>query len=65
MDLGRILLSELKLKKGNEMLKKAIANVKKVLQIEAPYDFTDVDIYVAEFITGTEISYINFESLKE
>lgn len=47
------------------MLKKAVANVKKVLQIEDPYDFTDVDVYIAEFITGTEISYINFESLKE
>ncbi len=64
-DLGRILLSELKFKEGNEMLKKAVANVKKVLQIEDPYDFTDVDVYIAEFITGTEISYINFESLKE
>lgn len=64
-DLGTILLSELKFKERNEMLKKAVANVKKVLQIEDPYDFTDVDMYIAEFITGTEISYINFESLKE
>lgn len=64
-DLGGILLSELKFKEGNEMLKKAVVNVKKVLQIEDDYDFTDMDMYIAEYITGTQISYINFESLRE
>lgn len=64
-DLGMILLEELKFKEANEMFKRAVNNVKKVLKIEDPYDFTDIDMYISEYITGTEISDVNFESMKE
>lgn len=49
---------------GNEMLRKAIENVKMVFQPEDNYDFTDIDLYIAEYITGTALSASNFEHLK-
>ena len=29
------------------------------------FSFTDKDLYIAEYITGTHLSYINFEALKK
>lgn len=63
-DLGKIFFSESRYSDGNEMLRKAIENVKVVFQPEDNYDFTDIDLYIAEYITGTALSVANFEYLK-
>ena len=64
VDLGKILLSESKYQEANVVFKKAITNVKKIFQPDEVYDFTDTDMYIAEFITGTALSVSNFENLK-
>lgn len=63
--LGQIFLSELKTKESKEMFKTALSNIEKVYEEDSFYDFTDLDVYIAEFITGTKISYINYKSIKE
>ena len=60
-----ILLWELDKEKSKEMFYRALRNVKKVYRDDDFYDFTDFDTYVAEFITGTAISSINYDSIKE
>ncbi|CVI70135.1 hypothetical protein NDGK_01766 [Clostridiales bacterium CHKCI001] len=51
--------------KSKELFCQALNNVKKVYKKEDFHDFTDFDTYVAEFITGTAISSINYNSIKE
>ncbi len=63
--LSQISSSELKFKESKELLKKAISNVQKIYQLDEVYDFTDIDTYIAEFITGTSMSYSNFEEMKQ
>ena len=55
----------LKYKKVKKLYKKAVENVKKVYREKDFYDFTDIEIYIAEFITGIAISESNFERLCE
>ena len=43
----------------------AVSNVQKVYQEDDFYDFTDIETYISEFITGTAISDVNYKSLKE
>ena len=47
------------------MFCRALKNVRKIYQKEDFHDFTDFNTYVAEFITGTAISSINYDSIKE
>lgn len=63
-DLAKILFSEEYVEDGIKLLKRAVSNVKKVLQPEELYDFTDANTYIAEYITGTTMSKLNFEHLK-
>ncbi len=63
-DLGKILCSESRYGDGSKMLRKAVENVKLVFRPEDNYDFTDIDLYIAEYITGTALSAANFEYLK-
>lgn len=63
-DLGTLLFLESNHRDGKEMLKKAVNNVKTVFMPGTDYDFTDIDLYIAEFITGTGLSASNFEYLQ-
>lgn len=63
--LGRILKSEFKIQESKKIYKKAVENVKKVYSEKDFYDFTDIEVYIAEFITGIAISESNFERLCE
>lgn len=64
-DLGQILLNNLQVEEGKRMLKKAASNVRKVYLTDEAYNFTDKDTYIAEFITGTNMSRENFENMKQ
>lgn len=43
---------------------KAINNVQKVYYDDDFYDFTDINTYIAEFITGTSMSCLNYNNIK-
>ena len=60
-----ILLQDSEKEKSKKMFCRALENVKKVYQKEDFHDFTDFHAYVAEFITGTAISSINYDSIKK
>ncbi len=60
-----ILLQDSEKKKSKKMFCRALENVKKVYQKEDFHDFTDFHAYVEEFITGTAISSINYDSIKK
>lgn len=64
-ELGHILKSESKFIESKNMHKKAVDNVKKVYADEDFYDFTDPEVYIAEFITGVAISDSNYKRLCE
>ena len=60
-----ILLQDPDKEKSKKMFCRALKNVRKIYQKEDFHDFTDFNTYVAEFITGTAISSINYDSIKE
>jgi len=60
-----ILLQDSDKEKSKKMFCRALKNVRKIYQKEDFHDFTDFNTYVAEFITGTAISSINYDSIKE
>ena len=60
-----ILLQDSDKEKSKKMFCRALKNVRKIYQKEDFHDFTDFNTYVAEFITGTAISSINYNSIKE
>lgn len=64
-ELGWIFMEEGEKEKAREMIQRTIKNVKKVYQDGDFYDFTDSNVYIAEFITGTAISSINYKLLLE
>lgn len=63
--LGNIAISESYLEDSKLLFMKALNNVEKVYDEDGFFDFTDINIYIAEFITGTYISRANYENLKE
>ncbi|NBH20286.1 hypothetical protein D3Z55_23565 [Clostridiaceae bacterium] len=63
--LGDIALIKSKNNESKLFYQKAISNVQKVYCGDDVYDFTDIDTYIAEFITGTAISQINYEGIKQ
>lgn len=63
--LALILENEHKYVEAKEMIDKAIGNVMHIFDGKSYHDFTDKDLYIAEYITGTHLSYINFEALKK
>ncbi len=60
-----ILLQDSDKEKSKKMFCRALKNVRKIYQKEDFHDFTDFNTYIAEFITGTAISSINYDSIKE
>lgn len=58
--LGRILLAESNAQKGRGLMERAVKNVQKVFQENEEFDFTNIDFYISEFITGTTLSISNF-----
>src|SRR5699024_636281 len=60
-----ILLQDSDKEKNKKMFCRALKNVRKIYHNEDFHDFTDFNTYVAEFITGTAISSINYDSIKE
>ena len=60
-----ILLQDSDKEKSKKMFCRALKNVRKIYQKEDFHDFTDFNTYVAEFITSTAISSINYDSIKE
>lgn len=64
-NLGFIFEKEGDREKARGMMQCAIKNVKKVYQDDDFYDFTNSNVYIAEFITGTAISILNYEILLE
>lgn len=63
--LGMLALSESHLEDSKLLFMKALNNVKKVYGRNETFDFTDINCYIAEFITGTYMSAVNYENLKE
>lgn len=63
--LGHILLAESNVVESKKMFKIAVSNVQKVYREDDFYDFTDIETYISEFITGTAISDVNYKILKE
>lgn len=63
--LGNIAISESYLDDSKLLFMKALNNVEKVYDEDESFDFTDINIYIAEFITGTYISRANYENLNE
>lgn len=63
--LGRILLNKNKAGESQTMFRIALSNIEKVYKVDDWYDFTDINTYIAEFITGTAISTVNYESIKK
>lgn len=61
--LSHILLAESSVQKGSELIATATRNVQKVFQAGEELDFTDIDFYISEFITGTTLSQSNFEHI--
>ena len=61
--LSHILLAESNVQKGSELIATATRNVQKVFQAGEELDFTDIDFYISEFITGTTLSQSNFEHI--
>ena len=45
------------------MFRKAIENIQKIYQQDDFYDFTNVENYVSEYITGIAVSRANYEYL--
>ena len=63
--LGDIVRTNSKNEGSRSYYQKALANVQKIYQDDDLYDFTDIDTYIAEYITGTAISQANYESIKD
>ena len=47
------------------MFNNALSNIKKIYHVDDYYDFTDLEVYIEEFITGTAISEENYKHIKE
>jgi len=62
--LGNILYFEGQYEKSKQMYIRALENVRKVYQPHDFYNFTDLAVYVGEFITGTDISSINYNRIR-
>lgn len=63
--LGQLLLSESKIDESKKMFNNALSNIKKIYHVDDYYDFTDLEVYIEEFITGTAISEENYKHIKE
>lgn len=63
--LGQLLLSESKIDESKKMFNSALSNIKKIYHVDDFYDFTDLEVYIEEFITGTAISEENYKHIKE
>ena len=63
--LGRLLMLDSNITESKKMLEKAIKNVKKIYIVGDFYDFTDLDTYIAEYVTGTGITQENYNFIKE
>lgn len=61
ISLGYILLADSSAQKGSELIEKAVKNVQKVFQADEKLDFTNIDFYISEFVTGTTLSKSNFD----
>ena len=61
--LGDILKNESNVKLSEKMFRKAIENIQKIYQQDDFYDFTNVENYVSEYITGIAVSRANYEYL--
>lgn len=61
ISLGCILLADSSAQKGSELIEKAVKNVQKVFQADEKLDFTNIDFYISEFVTGTTLSKSNFD----
>lgn len=62
---GKLLLFESKLNESKKMFQNALSNIKKIYYVDDFYEFTDLEVYIKEFITGTEISEENYKYIKE
>lgn len=62
--LGFIAQTELRYEESKEFYQKAINNVQKIYHNDELYDFTDINTYIAEYITGISMSQVNYKSLK-
>lgn len=63
--LGNIALSQSYVEDSKLLFMKGLNNVEKVYDEDEFFDFTDINIYISEFITGTYISRANYENLIE
>lgn len=63
--LGDIVRIKSKNEESRSYYQKALDNVQKIYHDDDLYDFTDIDTYIAEYITGTAISQVNYESIKD
>lgn len=63
--LGNLFMLEFNINEAKKMYNIAYSNVKKVYQTDDFYDFTDVNVYIDEYITGTAISQENYNYIKK
>lgn len=65
--LGRLYLEKGREIEGKKMIQYALANVRKIYEInkDSVYDITDINRFFNEFFIGTHITQSNFESLRK
>ena len=51
--------------KGKELIKKSLKNIKLVYDETTIVDFTDINEYINEYITGVHLTYINKTAIEE
>lgn len=61
--LGYILKKESNINDSKKMFEKAVENIEKIYQEDTVYDFTDMEEYISEYITGIALSKPNYEYL--
>lgn len=63
--LGRIYLNQGNISEGKKLIKKALNNIELVYDKDFISDFTDINEYVAEYVTGIHVSSLNKERLEK
>lgn len=63
-ELGEVYIEQGDLVKGKELIKKAYDNIVNVYD-GIPYDTTDINEYINEYVKGTHLSDINKETIEE